>query len=315
MAIINCPECNGQISDTCKNCIHCGAEIVICPECKSVQVEGAEACSKCGYSFKKPEPVNTKSTDEEEKSRKITAMQFVEAFGKVISSSGSAKAAKVFEILFFISLVVTLIVCMLLNSATTSAETETLLVALLFCAGVYFPFFYHLFTIFICTRQRNNIVYAQSFAKSTGKSLNQIIDNTLNIEYSTKNSGYIKKQTEGMGWILDSKLSNFTWSFRRAINVRLIVFIILNYIVSSCCVWLIMYQCLYFMGETVGDLLLFAPGKGILIALMVVSYIAMIIYNIIMSSYSKKRRREWIVKNYPKHVEVYDKYLSGKKVK
>ena len=51
MAIISCPECQGKISDTVNQCIHCGAKIKICAECKSVYTNQVKTCSNCGYVF------------------------------------------------------------------------------------------------------------------------------------------------------------------------------------------------------------------------------------------------------------------------
>ncbi len=51
MAIISCPECQGKISDTVNQCIHCGAKIKICAECKSVYTDPVKTCSNCGYVF------------------------------------------------------------------------------------------------------------------------------------------------------------------------------------------------------------------------------------------------------------------------
>ena len=53
MALINCPECNEQISSTVSQCVHCGVKICVCPECEKVYTETPEQCAECGYIFKK----------------------------------------------------------------------------------------------------------------------------------------------------------------------------------------------------------------------------------------------------------------------
>ncbi len=58
MAIINCPECNGSVSDTVQHCIHCGYKINFCPECKTLLKENIASCPECGYVF-----VNEDKTD------------------------------------------------------------------------------------------------------------------------------------------------------------------------------------------------------------------------------------------------------------
>lgn len=36
MALINCPECSGQVSDKAKVCPHCGYELVALPKKKTL---------------------------------------------------------------------------------------------------------------------------------------------------------------------------------------------------------------------------------------------------------------------------------------
>ncbi len=316
MAVINCPECNGQISDTCKNCIHCGASIIICPECKSVAVETTKACSKCGYSFKKLEEGKTKSTDEEEKPRKITAMQFFEECKNKGKISVNRKIRKVFHILWTVSFVFTVLFVILWvmdmakSSANALAFQSFVFIGMLFC-----PIFYVAMRVFDWVFTRNSIIYRDKIAKSTGRSLKTIIDNTLIIKYSTKSPEYIMKQAEGLQGVLESELSNIDYSFRRVINVQLIIKIILTYIES-----IFVYSALskVFMILDSGLILSgwqLVKDEWVLLVLLILPSIIEIIYDIILSSYSNKKRREWIVKNYPNHIEVYDKYLSGKKVK
>lgn len=60
MALVNCPECNGQISDKSSLCPHCGFPIEIrnfsCPECKQLYNSEKKNCPYCGF----PTPKNIK---------------------------------------------------------------------------------------------------------------------------------------------------------------------------------------------------------------------------------------------------------------
>ena len=51
MAIISCPECGGKMSDTSKQCIHCGCTVTLCPECRKALTPNVAVCPECGYSF------------------------------------------------------------------------------------------------------------------------------------------------------------------------------------------------------------------------------------------------------------------------
>jgi uncharacterized membrane protein YvbJ len=51
MALINCNECNAQISDKANNCPKCGAPVTVkikCFECGVELDKGTKSCSNCG---------------------------------------------------------------------------------------------------------------------------------------------------------------------------------------------------------------------------------------------------------------------------
>ncbi len=57
MAMVKCPECQQEISDKAKKCIHCGKEFEVkvedkakkvCPECGNELDQDADFCNKCG---------------------------------------------------------------------------------------------------------------------------------------------------------------------------------------------------------------------------------------------------------------------------
>ncbi len=72
MALINCPNCNKEVSDKAKVCVECGYQLiddvstekmVNCPEC-GASTEGMEGiCSNCGY------PLNTVEIKIDEKKK------------------------------------------------------------------------------------------------------------------------------------------------------------------------------------------------------------------------------------------------------
>lgn len=81
MALITCPECNGQISDSVKQCIHCGAKITVCPECKKVYISTVNICTDCGFSIKKEEKEEFfPAQDEDIKQTKKTAKKIAEQY-------------------------------------------------------------------------------------------------------------------------------------------------------------------------------------------------------------------------------------------
>lgn len=72
MALIKCPECGGQVSDSAASCPHCGYSLVnlkLCEECNAVITEEDAACPQCGcptpWSRKCPECGNHVLSTEE----------------------------------------------------------------------------------------------------------------------------------------------------------------------------------------------------------------------------------------------------------
>ena len=53
MAMITCPNCEEQVSDKAKKCVHCGMVLIQeekkrCTECGEELEEGATECPNCG---------------------------------------------------------------------------------------------------------------------------------------------------------------------------------------------------------------------------------------------------------------------------
>lgn len=51
MALVTCPDCNKQISDSAENCPQCGRPmetLIKCPNCKSTNIERISSASKVG---------------------------------------------------------------------------------------------------------------------------------------------------------------------------------------------------------------------------------------------------------------------------
>lgn len=48
MSLVKCTECGGTVSDTAKQCPHCGAPIIKCPVCGKLIPVGDKECPYCG---------------------------------------------------------------------------------------------------------------------------------------------------------------------------------------------------------------------------------------------------------------------------
>ncbi len=70
MALINCTECNAQISDKAKQCPKCGSPITIketfkCFECDAELEKGTKECSNCGAEQEVKKGISEESKNEE----------------------------------------------------------------------------------------------------------------------------------------------------------------------------------------------------------------------------------------------------------
>ena len=67
MALIKCPECGKDVSDSCERCIHCGYSINKCPECGTLVSKDETVCSNCGKNLQEKAPEAPKENSVEPK--------------------------------------------------------------------------------------------------------------------------------------------------------------------------------------------------------------------------------------------------------
>ena len=67
MALVICPECGKEISDSCDKCIHCGCSVVKCLECGNVNLKESVVCSHCGKNLQEDCKKEVKESNPEEK--------------------------------------------------------------------------------------------------------------------------------------------------------------------------------------------------------------------------------------------------------
>ena len=73
MALLICPECSKQISDTCKECPRCGTDLLQyrrCRECGALVEKTSEQCPNCGFDFVAADAAAAEAYAEAEKERR-----------------------------------------------------------------------------------------------------------------------------------------------------------------------------------------------------------------------------------------------------
>ena len=327
MAIINCPECNEKISNTIKNCIHCGAAIVICPECETAFVEGVEVCSECGYSFQTTVTTENKTektkeeVSEKNETPKITAAQLCEENEKDNFSLQFIKLIKT-----FISLgPIILCVCgyvkvfnwmkspnlMLINFKNVY---ETIIIFIGISLALEF-----LWKIlgFIIKAEKLNSHKRLALTKQTN--LHQIIENTLTIDYVIEKPERADSEAVSLVKVLDSELYEKDFNFKNNFTVFLTISIVEDlvnnlllffFFKKNIGIWL---TAIMLRGDTILKFKDFANITENWWMIIIPSIIALIfyIYNLSSDKFSANRRRFWVKKNFPDKMDTYEKYLGG----
>ena len=324
MAILNCPECHEKISSTASTCVHCGAPIVVCPECQTPYVKGIEVCAECGYEFKKhvdskPEatqPVEDEKAPAKDKTPKITAAELNDSCKK-FSFLDLLEVLCLLAYGLWIWLFYALknwsdgTMAMLESFEDTRDMATTLLVIALalMLADI----------VLRSVNKRSDFQLRIDMAKTKKLSLQQVAENTLDVDYKKKNHEYADDQADGLSEILNAELyQNDPASKKRFYNWTTIS-IFLRLIT---CVLLFLFidhnVDIYMQAELLKSDLLNIPGGSLDAVekwwMPVVAVIVEIInktYTRITKKSSAKQRREWVSKQFPEKLPVYDKYLVG----
>ena len=80
MALINCPECGKQVTDTIEQCIHCGYMLhkhtnPQCPECGKEVENTQKQCNNCGFLLSNNEDANEQVDNCEEQDKDNPALK------------------------------------------------------------------------------------------------------------------------------------------------------------------------------------------------------------------------------------------------
>ncbi len=63
MALIKCPECGKEISDSAGTCINCGASFSLCPECGEPVLRSVSVCQNCGFEAPHPHEIRGRTSN------------------------------------------------------------------------------------------------------------------------------------------------------------------------------------------------------------------------------------------------------------
>ncbi len=327
MPIFNCPECQGKISNTVKQCIHCGAMITVCPECKTVYAEEITTCTVCGYHLKvyHTNPVNTSSKKVVRTASATRERWMQESSLRKIYESNAVSV--VLSILGLLLCAVGLAKMMSwLNSPDLFTYEDSLSsIKTLFIAGIVLNFIKDTFKE--DGKATLEILDYTTWSKSRGVVLRDVIDHTLSSKFEEMTDSDIKKERIALDKAIECEIYGTNGSKKNANLAYVIVMVAVSGIGH-------LFGYLFFaeiLEKMFAAKLLESEALGIggfdwsmiqnwwYAVVFVVFLVIDLIADSAINAARSKDRNAWIEENLPSKKDVYknhikniDKYLTNR---
>lgn len=175
MAIIVCPECGEKISDTVKQCVHCGAKITVCPECGKIHTGNVSVCTECGFAIEKPLNNTVECNTSKEVMENWSKSGFI---NKYVYSNYINLGLAAVTFLFFVIAVIRLIVW---NDIFISAKVLSTINTLL----VFFVIFYIIRSTYSNLCEHIKTIMVALWCRQNNINLDSIISNTLKMDFDS----------------------------------------------------------------------------------------------------------------------------------
>lgn len=317
MAIINCPECNGSISDTVKQCVHCGVTINVCPECKAVYTEKLDACKSCGYTFvnrsgAKAPTIGEECTDASSVIKKWETSEplLVNLFKGWIWMALIAVSA----ILLGIGVIMMFtwkVEELLTNASSYQSTLSNIKTLVIFSAvffvlqGVYGSFGEHYKTLRLsdwCVRKHID------FNRIIGHSLSQDFD-ALSVDKAGEELG-------GLQWLTRAAV----YAKKIAVRTKLqAIAIVMSALTIAESIFLAIFvtnnvEALMYNKLLYGNLTLKVMGDWWLLAAFAVCFIVFKALDSYVEKAKEGECEEWVRKNLPDNVKTYNRYVPSDKM-
>lgn len=312
MALIRCPECGQEISDTVSQCVHCGARVTVCPECGAVCMGEATICSTCGYILKAEESKPVKETPPE----KVT----LEALRKEWAKGCSAeKTANILNIVGGVLGIAIILLCFCVcifekNPNKTMGFLWGILLPMDFVGAV-------LGLISDSLEMRAAVAFPM-FLRAKGVDHLALLDENLS-SFSSLLPEKAKERGETVKeWVL-GEAYYASHSARSSRLAKEIWDTILSRVDTLyCCIAMtVFFKKIFVLASGAGvtdwgiiELMLkqlFTPGWIIVILVGVAIGIAVKILEKSIEKQKKTITRKWVEKNAPEHLAAYDKYVAN----
>ena len=321
MKIVNCPNCNEEISNTANHCIYCGTKITFCPECEQVFANELEICPECGYRIKE----NVKREGEKAKTnRPRLASSFTDKWRSgnvyhVLNRHGATIANIIaglfgfFAVLKFHDLLSDLhdLDKLFLLEEKYEACKNLLIFGCVFdvCSTIL--------------RQLKPYIDARMFSSWTeqkGLNLSDVINTSFTNNFVGKTEEEIEKESTELKLVIDADY------YKRDIlnrSKRIVVYAIsvMIYVILNICFFKNIFDNVevFIRAELSQSQILNIPGWSFSMIewkYLVVFLILSIVYHKISvpltKKYMEKIKAAWVAKKYKEHFDKYQKYIVKK---
>ncbi|MBE6684567.1 MAG: zinc ribbon domain-containing protein [Ruminococcaceae bacterium] len=335
MALIKCPECNMNISDTTTQCVHCGYRIIKCVECGYIMPANAKICSNCGYEIK---PSN--HNNDTHNPKHILFDNFKDMFEnwwsnshlrRIIASNnhltkGALMASAAFSLFSLIVLFLwrTEDGLSVLEKYKDVHDTYNVLLAF----SLLFLFAYVVLKDFKTYFIINDL---GSWVKSNNINLTFCIESYLNNDFGQISLGEIAlesklakyailtKETDGKQFALEDRKKILVISSIVYFVSALLIYMFLSSLTDMYMQFLLLYHSdsnpsflIYFLSN-LGKITESGEGTRIIILLLlsVASVITSFIYHKVSLRKDLDKMDSWAIKNIPHHLNEYNKYIKN----
>ena len=333
MAIINCPECNEKISDSVRQCIHCGAKISVCKECGSVFQKELDYCPNCGFVISSEFVVNSKEKNTKEK----FSEQIVERWEKETPLSFLYTKSITIQVIFIVlALTFTVLAIQTFfswlsifknESSSIWGELENQANAMITAEETlskikgYFSFC----ALFCCIEAMftlKNLISAFGFAnwaKNNSLNLSEILNNDFSLDFYSMSFEKAQNCARKVQLSLNAHLYNTSLHIKNS-SIKFLFIKSFSYIFSNAFIMYITYKLAEFIMsnvlngtmktnfiEMIGD---FVTENALLILLLIVVYIGLNIYTSSQKKQIENIRKNWVEKNLTEGQIKYEKYIK-----
>ena len=335
MALIKCPECNMNISDTTTQCVHCGYKIIKCIECGSIMQGDAKVCSNCGYEIKRQN-----EREDAHRRKNILFNSFKEMFENWRSNSFLRKLIASKNYLTKGTLIVSgafaLFGIMVLlfwrfedgMSALQGFEnvnnTYNVLLAfsgVFLCAYVILKDFktYFIISDFGSWVKLNNINLTFFIESYLNNDFGQISLEEIALESKLARYAILTREIDGRQFALEDKKKNLIVSSCMYFVSAVFIYLLLTSLTQMYMQFLFFPYSggnpsfLIYFFSNIGELIESGEGGRIIILslLSVVSIIISIIYHKVSLKKDMDKMDSWVNKNIPHHLKEYTKYIKN----